>query len=70
MPTRGSVVSRAGGVTMVLQYKPKDGAGTTPTTTFETVATHVSTCPDCDSEVIDGQGVLGCADCGWAGFVA
>jgi predicted Zn-ribbon and HTH transcriptional regulator len=56
---------------MVLQYKPKDGAGTGyPTTTFDTVPTHVSTCPDCDSEVIDGQGVLGCADCSWAGFVA
>jgi hypothetical protein len=56
---------------MVLQYKPETDAGTgNPTVTFDTVPTHVSTCPDCDSAVVDGQGVLGCADCGWAGLVA
>lgn len=64
---------RPEGVTMVLQYKPQDEAGTGySTTTFDTVPTHVSTCPDCDSDVVDGQGVLGCvgSDCEWAGFVA
>ncbi|WP_157525967.1 hypothetical protein [Halorientalis sp. IM1011] len=33
------------------------------------VATHVSSCPTCESTVVDGQGVLACTDCDWAGIV-
>jgi len=36
----------------------------------DAVPSHVSNCPDCESDVLDGQGVLGCVDCGWNGFVA
>ncbi|WP_299268572.1 hypothetical protein [Halorientalis sp.] len=35
----------------------------------ETVSTHVTSCPTCDASVVDGQGLLACTDCDWAGLV-
>jgi hypothetical protein len=35
----------------------------------ETVPTHVATCPTCGASVVDGQGLLACTDCDWAGYV-
>jgi hypothetical protein len=52
----------------MLQHKP------TPDETLlgidhDTVPTHVTDCPTCESTVVDGQGVLSCPDCDWAGIV-
>ena len=53
----------------MLQQKPNPDA-TDGQYSFETVTTQVATCPDCDGDVVDGQGLLGCVDCEWAGIVA
>lgn len=36
---------------------------------FQTVLAHVETCPQCESSVVDGQGLLWCHDCEWTGIV-
>lgn len=54
---------------MVLKYK-SDSTVTERLPNDETVPVHVSTCPECESAVVDGQGLLGCVDCDWHGFVA
>jgi len=52
----------------MLQQKPGDGAD--HESTFETVPTHLNTCPDCGGSVVDGQGLLRCGDCHWTALVA
>lgn len=55
---------------MALKFKSTETVTGGLSLDYETVPTHVSTCPECASSVLDGQGVLGCVDCGWNGFVA
>ncbi len=56
---------------MVLQHEPTDVTVVDRLTVdYETVSIDVSTCPECESSVVDGQGLLGCVDCDWHGLVA
>ncbi|AGB37526.1 HTH domain-containing protein [Natronococcus occultus] len=32
--------------------------------------TRSGTCPDCEGDVVDGQGLVACMDCGWIGTLA
>ncbi|MFB6164180.1 MAG: hypothetical protein ABEJ31_03385 [Haloarculaceae archaeon] len=53
--------------------QPPTGRGTLELETlgtYDEVPTHVDACPNCDSLVVDGQGLLGCVDCSWHGIVA
>ncbi|WP_170845410.1 hypothetical protein [Halorientalis persicus] len=52
----------------MLQHKPTPGTERFGSD-HETVSTHVTTCPTCDATVVDGQGLLACTDCDWAGYV-
>ncbi|WP_193767728.1 hypothetical protein [Halorientalis pallida] len=52
----------------MLQHKPTPGTERLESDR-DTVSTHVTTCPTCDASVVDGQGLLTCTDCDWAGLV-
>ena len=60
-----------GGVTqMALKLKSTTTVTGGLTADYDAVPSHVSSCPECESSVLDGQGVLGSVDCDWNGFVA
>jgi hypothetical protein len=52
----------------MLQHKPTPNENPLASD-CETVSTHVTSCPNCDASVVDGQGLLVCTDCDWAGLV-
>ncbi|WP_254536826.1 hypothetical protein [Halomarina litorea] len=33
----------------------------------ETVTRRTTTCPDCDADLVNGQGLAACVDCDWSG---
>lgn len=49
----------------MLEHKPTETGSNRLPTTFETVPRHVTTCPDCEGNLADGQGLVGCVDCDW-----
>ena len=55
---------------MALKFESTETVTGELTAEHETVPTHVSSCPECESTVVNGQGVLGCVDCDWYGSVA
>lgn len=53
---------------MLEQHSTDDVTGRDwQTDDFDRMSKWEPTCPECGGELADGQGIVGCPDCGWYG---